>query len=47
MNTITKYYVQLNRNSVVGYYPTKEKADEVAATFRRYGFSKAKVVLQF
>lgn len=47
MNTITKYYVKLNRNSVVGYYPTKEKAEKVAATFRRYGFPKAKVILQF
>lgn len=47
MTNRNRWFVKLNRNSTTGYFDTKQEAEDAAQTYRRYGFPKAKAVLEF
>lgn len=42
-----KWFVQLNRYKVIGYYADEKAAEEAARLFRLDGYPKAKATLEF
>jgi len=39
---LRRWFVQLNRSKSMGYYPSREKAEDVASYYRSKGYPKAK-----